>query len=58
MENFLGKMMAEGQNRAPNTIRLRNLYNDYKIDTESRGEEAMRFEDWAKINYPDQKILN
>lgn len=54
--NAISAMMA-GQNRAPNTIKLRNLYTDYASQSMERGEQPMAFEDWAKANYPDHKIL-
>lgn len=58
MENYLQSMMNQGQNRAPNTIRLRKIYTDYATETASRGDKPMGFEEWAKVNYPDLKILN
>lgn len=58
MENYLQSMLNAGQARAPNTIRLRKLYTDYVTDTSNKGEQPMSFEDWAKVNYPDFKILN
>ena len=57
MENFL-KPVVYGQNRAPNTISLRKMWGDYAIEEQSQGRDPLRFEDWAKQNYPDMKILN
>jgi hypothetical protein len=42
---------------APNTIKLRQVYNQYAIDANDRGEPLMSFEDWARTNYPDMPIL-
>jgi len=57
MENYL-VTASQGQNRAPNTIVLRKHYNNYVIDTQSNGGTPMSFDQWAKANYPDMKILN
>ncbi len=56
-----------GQGRAPNTIRLRNEYEKYRIDAETgepggnekegKSEPVLPFREWAKKNYPDVKIL-
>lgn len=51
-------MMQVGQGRAPNTISLRNQYNDYAIGMQEQGQEPMGFEEWAGQNFPDQPILN
>jgi len=58
MENYLQSAMNQSQGRAPNTIKLRQMYNDYKINEESAGNQSLSFEDWAKQNYPDMKILS
>lgn len=58
MENALLTAMNQGQNRAPNTIKLRKAYNDYAIEAQSNGQTPMPFEQWAKINYPDMQIVN
>lgn len=50
--------MSYGQNRAPNTISLRNQYNEYAVQMQSQGQEPLGFEEWAAQNFPDQKILN
>ena len=46
-----------GQGRAPNTVKLRAQYNKYAIKEQEDGKEPMKFEQWAKENYPDMKIL-
>lgn len=59
MPNFLTNLFQDqGQNRAPNTLRLRNAYNNYVIDEQQNGRQAMPFEQWAQTNFPDIKILN
>lgn len=58
MENYLQSVMNQAQGRAPNTIKLRKLYTDYAFQTQERGETPLDFEQWARMNYPDQYILN
>ena len=49
--------MGIGQDRAPNTIKLRNEYDRYIIDRQSDGLDFMVFGEWAKKFHPDMKIL-
>ncbi len=56
MANALADLFT-GQNRAPNTIQLRNLYNNYAIDAQTNGKAMLPFEQWAEQYYPNQKIL-
>lgn len=58
MENYLQSMLSSGQGRAPNTIRLRKMYTDYASTEQQTGNQPLSFEEWAKVNYPDYKILN
>jgi hypothetical protein len=58
MENYLQTVLSQGQGRAPNTIKLRKNYNAYAVEAQSNGEQALPFEEWAKMNYPDMKILS
>jgi len=53
-------MISIGQNRAPNTIKLRNEYRRERMKAAVEGRDAdfPTFEEWAKKNYPDKKILN
>jgi len=57
MENYLQTFLAQGQNRAPNTIRLRKMYTDYSTDAQSKGDQPLPFHEWAKTYYHDMKIL-
>lgn len=56
MPNALSDLFS-GQNRAPNTIQLRNLYSKYAIDAQTQGKDMLPFEQWAAQYYPNQKIL-
>jgi len=58
MENYLQTAMNQSQGRAPNTLKLRNAYNSYVLGEQEIGNEPLRFEAWAKQNYPDMKILS
>lgn len=49
--------LMDGQNRAPNTIKLRNEYTKFKVDQETEGNSVPKFEEWVKEKYPDKKIL-
>ena len=57
MPNALSDLFS-GQNRAPNTLKLRNIYNNYAIDTQTQGQAALPFEQWAAQYYPNKKIMN
>ena len=59
MENYINSMSMQSQNRAPNTIQLRRMYNDYVVEASTGGGESpLAFEEWTKTNYPGMKILN
>jgi len=58
MKNYLQNAMNQAQGRAPNTIKLRQMWTDYAANEQANGNEPLRFEDWARQNYPDMKILS
>jgi len=59
MENYLSNMLVRDQGRAPNTINLRKMYNDYVLDMQtSGGETPLKFEEWAAKNYPQMEIIH
>ncbi len=57
MENELERLAMLGQNRAPNTVKLKPKYDDYALDQQALGKDVMPFAQWVQENYPDMKIL-
>lgn len=54
MNNILAQTMKPpNEGAAPNTLRLRKLYNDYVLSTGS----PLPFGEWVKQNFPSHKII-
>ena len=46
-----------GHDPAANTIKLRKKYTEFVIQEQSDGKQTESFQEWAKKNYPDVRIL-
>jgi len=56
LTDYLAKWF-DWQSRTPNTLSLRNEYNNYMTKVGLGEAPAMQFGDWAAKYYPDMKIL-
>ena len=56
-ELMTGKYEEFGKDPTANTIKLRKKYTEFVIQEQSDGKQTESFQEWAKKNYPDVRIL-